>query len=163
MVSFLTFWNFSQNAPKFIDPSGHFDFHEILSSSNFFGQTSPRWCFRGSPCGWIWKSYRSFQNLQFWTLKRRKTNYSILLPVTQLVKSQPRVSVWKFRFLYEYSVSIIKSLNGLKKNTTHAEPVKETIRFSFFISICINVLWEEKNFGKFPFEIFCNLEARNLK
>ena len=42
-----------ENAPEYIDPSGHFVFYENLCSSNFFGRTSTRCCSRGSPGGWI--------------------------------------------------------------------------------------------------------------
>ena len=62
---YLTFWTletkktrnievfciFLKNAPEYIDPSGHFVFDEILCSSNFLGQSSPRCCSRGSPGG----------------------------------------------------------------------------------------------------------------
>ena len=50
---FLAFCIFLKNAPEYIDPSGHFVFHEISCSSNFLGRTSPRCCSRGAPGGWI--------------------------------------------------------------------------------------------------------------
>ena len=35
VTSILTFLQFSQNAPDYIDPSGHFVFYENFCSSNF--------------------------------------------------------------------------------------------------------------------------------
>ena len=35
-ISILTFFNFSQNEPEYIDTSGHFTFNEIFCSSNFY-------------------------------------------------------------------------------------------------------------------------------
>ena len=49
-------------------------------STDFFGRTSPRWCSRGSPGGWIkiyslmirWLLYECWRYLTFWALKRKK-------------------------------------------------------------------------------------------
>ena len=48
----LIFWQFSQQCARVYGPFRSY-FYEILRSSNFFGQTSPRCCSRASPGGWI--------------------------------------------------------------------------------------------------------------
>ena len=55
VTSFFTSLHFSQNAPKYVDPSDHFVF-DVLCSSNFC-HLEPRCCYRGSPVRiWFFKT-----------------------------------------------------------------------------------------------------------